>query len=151
MGVHRERVAPCGPFRAVCAIVTDDSDTGGGMRMKAFRSAGAAMLCAAVILFQFQPGMVNAEPPLIEGEYRASGTNPDGTAYTGVVTISKDGEMYRFHWRVGTEYYGHGTLKGDVLTVYWGAPEPVIYTVRDGGKTLEGLWAGGAATETLRR
>ncbi len=95
--------------------------------------------------------LINRGSHIIEGQYSAVGTNPDGSPYTGAVTIHRDGDMYRFHWRVGTEYYGHGTLKGNILTVYWGAPDPVIYTVRDGGRTLEGVWAGGRASETLRR
>ncbi|HSV98166.1 MAG TPA: fibronectin-binding protein [Spirochaetota bacterium] len=119
--------------------------------MKKSRRTGMMMACAAVAILTFHNGTVNAQAPVIEGVYRVTGTNPNGTSYTGMVTIGKDGDMYRFHWKVGTEYYGHGTLRGDVLTVYWGAPDPVIYTVKDGGRTLEGLWAGGAATETLRR
>ncbi|MCU0845901.1 MAG: fibronectin-binding protein [Spirochaetes bacterium] len=119
--------------------------------MNNYRVAGMMLACAAAALLMVHNGTVNAQTMIIEGEYQATGTNPDGSSYAGVVTISRDGDMYRFHWKVGTEYYGHGTLKGDVMTVYWGAPDPVIYTVKEGGKTLEGLWAGGAAAETLRR
>jgi len=119
--------------------------------MKRILLRGVVMAWTATLVLSPSAVPAFAQSHVIEGEYMAVGTNPDGSSYTGVVTINRDGDMYRFHWRVGTEYHGHGTLKGDILTVYWGAPDPVIYTVKDGGRTLEGVWAGGRATETLRR
>ncbi|HNU92941.1 MAG TPA: fibronectin-binding protein [Spirochaetota bacterium] len=113
--------------------------------------AWGMLIAFAAVMFQTHVMKAVAQPYEIEGEYSATGTNPDGSPYIGVVIIRKDGDMYRFHWKVGTEYYGHGTLKDNILTVFWGAPDPVIYTVKDGGKTLDGVWAGGLGRETLRR
>lgn len=57
-----------------------------------------------------------------------------------------------FTWTVaGQTFTGTGTLEGTTLTVDWGETEPVIYEVKNGGKLLEGTWAGGNATETLRK
>ncbi|MCB1322299.1 MAG: fibronectin-binding protein [Leptospiraceae bacterium] len=84
----------------------------------------------------------------IEGDYRAEGTNPDGSRYTGTVTIEKNGAIYDVHWEVGSSYDGVGTLEGNTFTVEWGQPSPVIYTVHPNG-TMMGTWNDGAATENL--
>ncbi len=86
----------------------------------------------------------------IAGEYFARGTNPDGSSYSGNVTITRKDDSYKFVWKIGSStYYGVGELKGDVLTVDWGQAQPVIYRVKPDG-TLDGTWAGGKATEILK-
>ena len=86
----------------------------------------------------------------IGGEYFARGTNPDGSSYSGNVSITKKDESYKFVWKIGSStYYGVGVLKGDILTVDWGQADPVIYKVMPDG-TLDGKWAGGKAGEILK-
>jgi hypothetical protein len=85
----------------------------------------------------------------LAGTYRATGQNPDGSHYSGTVTIRQDGGAYHLAWRVGnTGYKGTGKLSGNVLVVDWGAATPVVYAVTDDG-TLKGLWEAGKGEETL--
>jgi TolB-like protein len=85
----------------------------------------------------------------IEGQYSAIGQNPNGTTYSGIVTITKKNEAYMFMWKISNSTYsGSGYLEGDILTVQWGAPYPVIYRVQADGR-LVGTWNNGNATETL--
>ncbi|ASV12733.1 MULTISPECIES: LIC10280 family protein [Leptospira] len=91
-------------------------------------------------------------PLSIGGKYKVAGTNPNGSPYNGSVTITESNGEYLFTWNVaGQTFTGTGTLEGSTLTVDWGQPEPVIYEVKSGGKLLEGTWANGSATETLRK
>ncbi|PJZ59324.1 fibronectin-binding protein [Leptospira barantonii] len=97
-----------------------------------------------------QIGQIN--PSSISGKYRVAGTNPDGSAYGGSVTITQSNGEYLFTWTVaGQTFTGTGTLDGSTLTVDWGQADPVVYEVKNGGRLLEGTWAGGSATETLRK
>jgi TolB-like protein len=85
----------------------------------------------------------------IEGQYNVTGRNPNGTTYRGIVNITKKDETYMLVWKTGSSTFsGSGYLEGNVLTVQWGAPYPVIYTVRPDG-ILDGIWNNGTATETL--
>ena len=85
------------------------------------------------------------------GKYTAQGRNPDGSRYQGTVAISKEGEIYHFQWWIGNQTYrGKGTLSDGVLTVDWGDSQPVIYQVMADG-ALKGTWAGGKASENLRK
>ena len=94
-----------------------------------------------------------ANPAGIGGNYKATGTNPDGSAYHGscVVALRPDG-TYSFNWTIGeSSTSGIGTLEKGVMTVDWGDSSPVIYQVQQDGKTLVGTWARGDATEKLTR
>ena len=87
--------------------------------------------------------------PSPEGVYSVAGRNPNGTRYAGRVSISREGDRYRFDWRVGSSTYrGLGTLDGNVVVVDWGSATPVIYSVAADG-TLHGLWDAGRAGEIL--
>lgn len=86
-------------------------------------------------------------PPGLSGTYKITkGKNPNGTSYTGSVTINPHGRVYELAWSIpGTSYAGVGILKGHVLSVGWGhgaAPGVVAYEV--GRDTLDGTWTGGA-------
>lgn len=90
----------------------------------------------------------------ITGNYDVKGTSPDGSRYEGTVTITGDAQSgFQLNWKIGAdEYQGTGTLAGDTLTVEWGAPEPVIYQIKDGGAKLKGKWGKkGKGRETLTR
>jgi uncharacterized protein YgiM (DUF1202 family) len=98
------------------------------------------------------PAPVAAAParPEIGGLYRVTGTNPNGTRYSGTCRITRSGERYFFYWQVGSTYRGSGAFDGDELVIDWGQAQPVIYTVEDDGR-LVGTWNGGNATEELER
>ena len=78
--------------------------------------------------------VANAAPgdiALSEGSYRVEGKNADGSAYQGTVEIERQGKGYHLSWEVGSSSYeGDGTLAGNLLTVDWGAPTPVVYALR---------------------
>lgn len=85
----------------------------------------------------------------VKGSYRVQGTNPDGTVYTGQVSVTQSGNSFTFSWNVGQSYQGKGKLDGEVMTVDWGDEFPVVYKVLEGGNLLIGTWADGYATEVL--
>lgn len=89
--------------------------------------------------------------PQIEGKYAVQGLNPDGTRYSGSVTITvKDGTAF-FRWDIaGQTFHGQGPLTGNTLIIDWGQKDPVVYQINADG-TLTGSWAAGRASETLRR
>lgn len=87
----------------------------------------------------------------IAGTYYAQGRNVGGTPYEGFVRITKGSEVdFHFAWFLmsGERYEGRGKLQNGRISVMWGAPEPVIYTVGSDG-ILHGTWANGRATEDL--
>ena len=83
------------------------------------------------------------------GNYRVQGTNPNGSAYQGTLTIERSGPLYLVRWKIGKDTYeGQGTLNGSTLAIDWGQPDPVIYQVMNDG-TLEVTWAKGRGKESL--
>lgn len=84
----------------------------------------------------------------IAGTYTAQGRNPDGSRYSGTVTITEKGNAVYFAWNVGSYYEGTGTRNQDVVTVDWGSDYPVYYLVMPSGE-LHGTWANGTALERL--
>lgn len=85
----------------------------------------------------------------IAGTYTAEGRNPDGSAYSGVVTISESGTAVHFFWKIGSSaYQGDGSRRQDVVTVDWGDQYPVYYLVMPSGE-LHGTWSNGRALERL--
>jgi hypothetical protein len=86
----------------------------------------------------------------LPGQYTVAGVNPNGSSYRGEVTITEDGGVYSFRWRIsnGDIFRGKGRLRGRILSVDWGQKYPVIYHVDDNG-TLRGKWANGRASEDL--
>lgn len=85
----------------------------------------------------------------ISGSYRVEGRNPDGSTYSGSLTLVNAGGKVGMIWKVGSQTYeGHGVLDGRVLTVDWGSDAPVVYVVMPNGM-LHGTWANGTALERL--
>jgi hypothetical protein len=99
----------------------------------------------------------NARPAAdIEGSYAVTGTNPDGSAYEGSLTVTRTGETYSFAWNTGQPYEGVGLVDGNHVAVGWGgaACGGVIYRIGNSG-TLNGRWAllgdDAAGTESAAR
>lgn len=123
-----------------------------GMVWELFQASPVAAATAAAAPAPSPPPAA-AQPvariPSLDGTYSVAGVNPNGSRYHGTVTISSDGDLYRFRWRIaGQTFRGQGKLNGRTLTIDWGQSSPVIYQVRDNG-TLRGTWDDGRAGETL--
>jgi hypothetical protein len=89
--------------------------------------------------------------PSLAGVYRSTGTNPDGTSYTGMTAITPAGDQLRFTWWVGDKVYeGFGRWAGRMLVVELSDNQRVVYTF-PGGEKIEGEWADGTATDKLER
>jgi hypothetical protein len=89
------------------------------------------------------------EAPTLTGVYRANGTNPSGSKYTGIVALKEDGDDFKVTWWIGKDVCnGSGHYAGKMLVINWGDKTPVMYSFGDEG-ALDGEWADGSATETL--
>lgn len=94
-------------------------------------------------------GEEQAKAPTLTGVYRATGTNPSGNKYTGMVALAQDEDDFRLTWWIGKDVFqGSGHFAGKMLVVNWGDKTPVVYSFGDEG-ALDGEWADGSATETL--
>jgi hypothetical protein len=100
------------------------------------------------------PGDPAGAAAKIGGLYKAAGTNPNKTRYSGTcrITLQPDGS-YDFAWTIGSDTFsGTGILAGSTLTVDWGEADPVVYRVSPDGKRLDGVWgSGGQGKEILTR
>ena len=106
------------------------------------------LIVAGAASAQVQEGVSIAD---IVGDYKVSGRNPDGSAYSGSLTLSEGFGAALLEWSVASRSYsGEGNFVGNVLVVNWGAKHPVIYTI-DANGNLAGTWAGGLASEKLTR
>jgi hypothetical protein len=100
------------------------------------------LLCAVVVLAAAVAA--HAEPLKLAPKYDETGTNPDGSKYTGTVAISVVSDTtFTIQWTIGGETYrGFGMRMNDSLAATYminGQPGLVIYKVEDTG-TLHGLW-----------
>jgi hypothetical protein len=88
-------------------------------------------------------------PPNLTGIYRVQGTNPNGSHYRGMLTLTPFGKDFLFKWWIARQTFtGSGQFAGRMLVVNWGQTSPVVYTIDRNG-SLDGEWADGTATEKL--
>jgi uncharacterized caspase-like protein len=88
-----------------------------------------------------------AEPIVLTGVYRVSGTNADGSNYRGMLALWQKDDNFDFTWWIGNDvFHETGHFAGRMLVVNWGDKHPVIYDIEDDG-TLDGEWADGSATD----
>jgi hypothetical protein len=97
-----------------------------------------------------------ADPMTLAKHYKATGTNPDGSQYSGdaMVDVISD-TTFSIVWTIaGAKYKGFGMRQNDALAATYqidGEPGLVIYKVDGNG--LNGSWAirgqNGAGTERL--
>ena len=78
----------------------------------------------------------------LEGTYKVTGTNPDGSTYDGTLEVTKTGDTYRWLWNAGGEFTGVGIQREDVVSVAYGAEgcSVLSYVIHE-DKTLDSLWA----------
>jgi hypothetical protein len=105
--------------------------------------------------FIFQPSRHAVGPvteptaPKFTGVYRVEGSNPSGSRYRGMLTLTAFGKDYLLKWWIGRQVLtGSGQLAGRMLVVNWGQKSPVVYTIKQ-DSVLDGEWADGTATERL--
>ena len=117
------------------------------------------LLGAVVVGFGGIASIAAPEPQSdLAGVYQCNGTNPDGSAYHGVVEIVKNYDTFRVRWTLGnqTPVVGIGILSEGVLAVSYFGRAPVVVVYQIDGSRLIGEWAmggggGGIASETLRK
>jgi hypothetical protein len=83
----------------------------------------------------------------LEGEYDATGKNPNGKQYKAKLTVEPAGNLYRFVWSNNTD--GVGIKRGDNVAVGIGGSRCgfVVYQVQSDG-SLDGIWGGGGSDKT---
>lgn len=131
-------------------------------RLEKVKQGQLAPPSAPVVPLVPQQGPLTTAPPImpkpqaqvqpsIAGPYTVVGTNVKGKRYSGKVTIRGGGDNVTVNWSLtsGETYVGHGSMKGNVLTIDWGDKYPVIYRLESGTGALRGTWANGRGTEDL--
>ncbi|WP_158815923.1 hypothetical protein [Methylocapsa sp. S129] len=97
-----------------------------------------------------------ADSLTLASKYKAVGTNPDGSEYSGTATVQIISDTtFAIQWQIaGVAYKGFGMRRDDALAATYtidGEPGLVIYKVDGNG--LNGLWAirgrSGNGTERL--
>jgi hypothetical protein len=82
----------------------------------------------------------------LEGDYDATGQNPNGKAYKATLSVEPAGNLYRFVWSNNTD--GVGIKQGTNIAVGIGGKRCgfVAYEIRPDG--LEGIWGGYGTDKT---
>lgn len=76
------------------------------------------------------------------GRYNVDGTNPDASAYRGLLDITQDGEIYKLNWTIAfVDFTGSAIYENDVLSVGWGHETCTVvsYQINEDG-SLDGKW-----------
>jgi hypothetical protein len=90
----------------------------------------------------------------VGGRYAVSGTNPNGSSYSGTAEISPNGNVCRIVWHVGSEWRGICMTSGNRFAASYHSGDTVgllIYRINGDG-SLSGEWttgSGSTGTETL--
>ena len=82
----------------------------------------------------------------LEGEYDASGKNPNGTTYKAKITVEPAGNLYRFVWSNNTD--GVGIKQGDNVAVGIGGVRCGFVAYQIKSDSLEGIWGGYGSDRT---
>jgi hypothetical protein len=93
---------------------------------------------------------LDPEPaPVPHGRYRLEGLTAGGAAYSGTVSIARNGEAFEFVWQSGAKSHrGKGKRQGNLLQVTRADGMPAIYALDTDG-TLRGLLGKGRGEEVL--
>jgi len=84
----------------------------------------------------------------LEGEYKVEGKGAGarGAKYEGTLTVTKDGENYKFEMKMrARKITGKGTLADKTLTINWNKKD-YVYEVQDDGRILS-KWGEGKGEE----
>ena len=114
------------------------------------------MRTISAFVFCLVASVASAESLTLSPHYKATGTNPDGSSYSGDVAVNIiSTTTFSIVWKIGSSTYtGFGMRMNDSLAATYtieGEPGLVIYKVDGDG--LNGLWAvkgqNGNGTEKL--
>lgn len=82
------------------------------------------------------------------GKYDVSGSNPDGSAYSGTATVEKTGDTFKVTWAVGEKHYnGTGIGNDEFIAVsYESSGETGLALYSAESENWKGIWsyAGGS-------
>ena len=100
-------------------------------------------ICAILFLAVATPA--SADMLKLASTYDETGTNADGSKYTGTATVEVISDTtFNIKWKIGsTVYSGFGMRRGDTLAATYmvnGQPGLIMYTVGEGG-VLVGNWS----------
>ena|ERR1700736_5810737 len=98
----------------------------------------------SILAFLAIVGAANAETLTLSSHYSAVGSNPDGSKYTGAVSVNiLSNSTFAIEWTIGgVVYKGFGMRRNDALAATYminGQPGLIIYKVE--GNELDGLWS----------
>jgi len=124
--------------------------TGHNTALRETRLRSGASVCklltVVIALFVFAVS-VNADTDTLHlsSSYKAVGKNPDGSSYTGTVTVKIISDTtYTIEWKTGDSVTkGFGMRMNDTLSATYmlnGQPGLVIYKLQSDG-SLAGIWA----------
>jgi hypothetical protein len=113
---------------------------------------GLVVLASAALTTASAPDTPKT-PDNIAGVYKCEGSNPDGTAYQGVVEIAKVQDTFRVRWTLSdnASVVGIGILSGGVFSVSYFAGVPAIVVYKLDGTKLVGEWTTGGAEGAVYR
>jgi hypothetical protein len=74
------------------------------------------------------------------GSYSVSGTNPDGTTYSGSLEIEAAGDAHRLAWEAGGTSVGQGIVMENMLGSSYGGDACGVAVYNVNGNTLDGQW-----------
>src|ERR1700733_10376962 len=123
------------------------------MRM---RSIPFSLVFVAMLLLLPTVDTASADSMTLASRYDVSGTNPDGSKYSGTASVKVISDTtFTIKWDIaGSVYEGFGMRLNDTLSATYtidGEPGLVMYKV--GGDGINGLWAirghNGSGTEHL--
>ncbi|MCZ6862702.1 MAG: hypothetical protein O7I42_20940 [Alphaproteobacteria bacterium] len=85
----------------------------------------------------------------LPGVYQVAGTDPDGTKYTGTVTVTRTRATLRVVWKIGSRVWrGTGLRVGNILSVGYNGGVAAYRIVHS--KRFEGEWAPHGSAKTGR-
>ena len=98
----------------------------------------------AALAFVVFATMAQAEPLVLAKTYDCVGANPDGSKYTGTVSVNVLSDTtFAIRWDInGATYKGFGMRRNNAVAATYmidGEPGLIIYEVQGNG--LDGLWA----------
>jgi hypothetical protein len=102
----------------------------------------AALLWSVVAAFAADP----------TGSYEVQGTNPDGSTYSGTVTVTQTGKTYKVVWQVGGDTFtGTGIGDKDFLAIsyVYDKDTGLVLLGSDGGN-WNGVWAYAGGTKMAK-
>jgi hypothetical protein len=83
----------------------------------------------------------------LEGEYDATGKNPNGREYRVKLSVEAVGDLYKFLWTNNTEGVGIKTGNGISVGIGGNRCGFVAYQIKPDG-TLDGIWGGSGSDKT---